>query len=73
MISTLFTLFKMTRPVNIVIAVITLVVGYILLQHNPTTPVLILQMLGFATADYFTAEFRKRTGRRPSELRKMQK
>ncbi len=50
MISTLFTLFKMTRPVNIVIAVITLVVGYVLLQHNPTIPVLILQMLGFATA-----------------------
>ena len=50
MISTLFTLFKMTRPVNIVIAVITLVVGYVLLHHNPTIPVLILQMLGFATA-----------------------
>ena len=31
------------------------------------------EMLGFATADYFTAEFRKRMGRRPSELRKMQK
>ena len=28
------------------------------------------EMLGFATADYFTSEFRKRTGKRPSELRK---
>ena len=50
MISTLFTLFKMTRPVNIVIAVITLVVGYVLLHHNPTAPVLALQILGFASA-----------------------
>jgi 4-hydroxybenzoate polyprenyltransferase len=40
----------MTRPVNIVIAIITLLVGYTLLQHNPTAPVLVLQMLGFATA-----------------------
>ncbi|SMG08989.1 UbiA family prenyltransferase [Fibrobacter sp. UWB13] len=50
MISTIYKLFKMTRPVNIVIAIITLLVGYTLLQHNPTLPVLILQMLGFATA-----------------------
>ena len=50
MISTLFTLFKMTRPVNIVIAIITLIVGYALLRHFPTTPVLIIQMLGFASA-----------------------
>lgn len=50
MISTLFTLFKMTRPINIVIAIITLIVGYALIQHNPTTPVLILQILGFASA-----------------------
>lgn len=27
------------------------------------------EMLGFATADYFTAEFRRRTGKRPSEIR----
>lgn len=46
----ILSLIKMTRPVNIVIAIITLLVGYTLLQHNPTTPVLILQMLGFATA-----------------------
>jgi 4-hydroxybenzoate polyprenyltransferase len=50
MISTLFTLFKMSRPVNIVIATITLLVGYTLLQHNPTTPVLILQIIGFSAA-----------------------
>ena len=50
MISTFSMLVKMTRPVNIVIAAITLVVGYMLLQHYPTVPVLILQMLGFATA-----------------------
>jgi 4-hydroxybenzoate polyprenyltransferase len=50
MLSTFFTLFKMTRPVNIAIAAITLLVGYILLQHTPTAPVLILQILGFACA-----------------------
>ena len=50
MISTLCTLIKMTRPVNIVIATITLLVGYTLLQHNPTAPVLALQILGFASA-----------------------
>ena len=48
--STLRTLFLMTRPINIVIATITLLVGYELLQHNPTIPVLLLQILGFATA-----------------------
>ena len=31
------------------------------------------EMLGFATADYFTAEFRRRTGKRPSELRRQGK
>ena len=50
MISTLCMLIKMTRPVNIVIATITLLVGYTLLQHNPTAPVLALQILGFASA-----------------------
>lgn len=48
--STFYTLFKMVRPVNIVIATITLLIGYGLLQHNPSIPVLILQILGFACA-----------------------
>ena len=49
MLSTLRTLFKMTRPVNIVIAVITLLVGYELLGHQPGYP-LIAQALAFAFA-----------------------
>lgn len=48
--TTLRTLFKMVRPVNIVIAIIALLVGYGLLQYNPSIPVLILQILGFACA-----------------------
>ena len=48
--STFYTLFKMVRPINIVITTITLLIGYGLLQHNPTIPVLILQILGFACA-----------------------
>ena len=43
------TLFKMTRPKNIAIAVLTLVVGYELLGIQPGL-VLILQALGFAFA-----------------------
>lgn len=50
MFSTLFTLFKMTRPVNIVIAIITLLVGYTLLQFKPPIQILILQAVGFASA-----------------------
>ena len=49
MISTLFTLFKMTRPVNIAIAAITLIIGYELLGHQPGFP-LITQALAFAFA-----------------------
>lgn len=49
MISTLFTLFKMTRPVNIAIAAITLIIGYELLGHQPGFP-LIAQALAFAFA-----------------------
>lgn len=55
------TLFKMTRPVNIVIAIITLVVGYFLLGEISfaanavdalcvSVPAIILQALGFAFA-----------------------
>lgn len=43
-------LFKMTRPKNIVIAVITLVVGYALLKNYPSIFSLVLQSLGFAFA-----------------------
>ncbi|WP_295862350.1 geranylgeranylglycerol-phosphate geranylgeranyltransferase [uncultured Fibrobacter sp.] len=43
-------LFKMTRPKNIVIAVITLIVGYALLKNFPSIPSLVLQSLGFAFA-----------------------
>ena len=43
-------LFKMTRPKNIVIAVITLVVGYALLKNYPSPLSLVLQALGFAFA-----------------------
>ncbi|MBR6454141.1 MAG: UbiA family prenyltransferase [Fibrobacter sp.] len=49
MIFTLCTLFKMTRPKNIAIAVLTLVVGYELLGLQPGFT-LILQALGFAFA-----------------------
>jgi len=44
------TLLQMTRPVNIVIAIITLVVGYFLLGVIPETCTLVLQSLGFAFA-----------------------
>lgn len=44
------TLLQMTRPVNIVIAIITLVVGYFLLGVVPETCTLVLQSLGFAFA-----------------------
>lgn len=53
------TLFKMSRPVNIVIAIVTLVIGYFLLGELPyasngiKTPELILQALGFAAAIAF--------------------
>ena len=43
-------LFKMTRPKNIVIAVITLIVGYALLKNYPSISSLVLQSLGFAFA-----------------------
>ena len=43
-------LFKMTRPKNIMIAVITLVVGYMLLKNYPSIFSLVLQSLGFAFA-----------------------
>ena len=43
-------LFKMTRPKNIVIAVITLVVGYALLKNYPSPLSLVLHALGFAFA-----------------------
>jgi 4-hydroxybenzoate polyprenyltransferase len=46
----LVALFKMTRPKNIVIAVITLVVGYALLKNFPFMSSLLLQSLGFAFA-----------------------
>ena len=48
--STLHTLFKMVRPINIVIAITTLIVGYILLHDIPSIPILIIQALGFAAA-----------------------
>jgi len=48
--STFRTLFKMTRPINIVIAIITLLIGYTLLHYFPSIPILIVQSLGFATA-----------------------
>ncbi|SIN97480.1 UbiA family prenyltransferase [Fibrobacter sp. UWB11] len=48
--STLYTLFKMVRPANIVIAIITLLIGYGLLEHYPPIYVLLLQILGFASA-----------------------
>ena len=43
-------LLKMTRPKNIVIAVITLIVGYALLKNYPSIWSLVLQSLGFAFA-----------------------
>lgn len=43
-------LFKMTRPKNIVIAIITLIVGYALLKNCPSMLSLVLQSLGFAFA-----------------------
>ena len=43
-------LLKMTRIKNIVIAVITLVVGYALLKNGPSMLSLVLQSLGFAFA-----------------------
>ena len=43
-------LIKMTRPNNIVIPVITLVVGYALLKNYPSILSLVLQSLGFAFA-----------------------
>ena len=52
----LFALIKMTRPVNIVIAMVTLAIGYYLLSAMPTNQggiewiSLILQTLGFAFA-----------------------
>ena len=52
-------LFKMTRPVNIVIAMVTLVIGYYLLGQMPTHEngitwvSLILQAFGFAFAIAF--------------------
>lgn len=43
------TIFKMTRPVNIVIAMITLAIGYILEgERTIAIPTLVLQALGFA-------------------------
>ena len=48
----MITLFKMTRPVNIAIAMITLLVGYFLLGVLPSLHIstLVLQALGFAFA-----------------------
>lgn len=43
-------LFKMTRPKNIAIAIITLIVGYALLKNCPSMLSLVLQSLGFAFA-----------------------
>ena len=48
--STFYTLFKMVRPINIVIAITTLIMGYILLRDIPSIPILIIQALGFAAA-----------------------
>ncbi len=53
MISTLRTLFKMTRPLNIVIAVITLVASYMLLNYYRGLLIMPLQALGFAAAIAF--------------------
>ena len=43
-------LFKMTRPKNIAIAIITLIVGFALLKNLPSVFCLVLQSLGFAFA-----------------------